>query len=160
ASWRAVGPDDVAVMIYTSGTTGTPKGVELSHGAVLGNTYGLDQAIGTIDGARVISYLPMAHIAERQLSHYRAMAFGMEVTCCPNPREMPAHLLAVRPDYFFAPPRMLAKFRAAVTSPGPGTLERFGLDQVKVALTGSAPVPVDLTRFWLDTGLPLVEAWG
>jgi len=160
SAWRAVGPEDVAVIIYTSGTTGPPKGVELTHGSVLGNTQGLDSAIGTIDGARVISYLPMAHIAERQLSHYRAMAFGMEVTCCRNPRDMPAHLLAVRPHYFFAPPRMLAKFRSAASNPTSDTLERFGLDQVLVALTGSAPVPPDLTQYWLDAGLPLVEAWG
>jgi len=160
AAWRAVGPDDVAVIIYTSGTTGPPKGVELTHRAVLGNTQGLDAAIGTRDGARVISYLPMAHIAERQLSHYRPIAFGMEVTCCRDPRDMPAHLPAVRPHYFFAPPRMLDKFRTAAGDPSPETLERFGLDQVLVALTGSAPVPLDLTQFWLDAGLPLVEAWG
>jgi len=161
AAWRAVQPDDVAVIIFTSGTTGHPKGVELTHRAVLANVQGLDHAIGTIDGARVISYLPMAHIAERQLSHYRAMAFGMEVTTCPDPRAMPAHLLGVRPHYFFGPPRMLAKFRAAAGgATGRELLERFGLDEVVVAMTGSAPVPRELTQFWLDAGLPLVEAWG
>jgi long-chain acyl-CoA synthetase len=160
AAWRAVGPDDVAVIIFTSGTTGRPKGVELTHRSVLGNVQGLDHAIGTIDGARVISYLPMAHIAERQLSHYRAMAFGLEVTTCPDPRSMPAHLLAVRPHYFFGPPRMLAKFRTAAEGIEGPLLERFGLDEVIVAMTGSAPVPPELTQFWLDAGLPLVEAWG
>jgi long-chain acyl-CoA synthetase len=159
-AWRQVGPDDVAVMVYTSGTTGTPKGVELSHRAVLGNTQGLNQAIGAMDGARVVSYLPMAHIAERQLSHYRAMALGLEVTTCPEPRAMPEHLLAVRPHYFFAPPRMLAKFRAACAGLDRPLLKHFGLDEVVVAMTGSAPVPPELTQFWLDAGLPLVEAWG
>jgi len=160
AAWRAVTPEDVAVIIYTSGTTGQPKGVELTHRSVLGNVLGLDHAIGTIDGARIISYLPMAHIAERQLSHYRAMAFGLEVTCCRDPREMPAHLLAVRPHYVFTPPRMLDKLRAAAGVPTRAVLERFGLDQAVVAMTGSAPVPTELTQFWLDAGLPLIEAWG
>jgi long-subunit acyl-CoA synthetase (AMP-forming) len=161
AAWQEVEPDDVAVIIFTSGTTGRPKAVELTHRAVLGNTQGLDHAIGTIDGASVISYLPMAHLAERQLSHYRAMAFGMEVTTCPQPKEMPAHLLAVRPHYFFGPPRMLAKFRAAAGgASGRALLERFGLEEVVVAMTGAAPVPPELTQFWLDAGLPLVEAWG
>lgn len=160
AAWRQIEPDDVAVIVYTSGTTGTPKGVELSHRSVLGNTQGLNDAIGTVDGARVVSYLPMAHIAERQLSHYRAMALGLEVTTCPEPRVMPEHLLAVRPHYFFGPPRMLAKFRSeAIGLEGP-LLKHFGLDEVVVAMTGSAPVPAELTQFWLDAGLPLVEAWG
>jgi long-chain acyl-CoA synthetase len=158
--WRQIEPDEVAVIVYTSGTTGTPKGVELSHRAVLGNTQGLNHAIGTMDGARVVSYLPMAHIAERQLSHYRAMALGLEVTTCPDPRAMPEHLLAVRPHYFFGPPRMLAKFRSAASGLEVPLLKHFGLDEVVVAMTGSAPVPAELTQFWLDAGLPLVEAWG
>lgn len=158
--WRQIEPDDVAVIVYTSGTTGTPKGVELSHRSVLGNTQGLNHAIGTMDGARVVSYLPMAHIAERQLSHYRAMALGFEVTTCPDPRAMPEHLLAVRPHYFFGPPRMLAKFRSAASGVDGPVLKHFGLDEVLVAMTGAAPVPAELTQFWLDAGLPLVEAWG
>jgi long-chain acyl-CoA synthetase len=160
AAWRTVGPEDVAVIVYTSGTTGTPKGVELTHRSVLGNTQGLNHAIGTMEGARVVSYLPMAHIAERQLSHYRAIALGMEVTACPDPRAMPEHLLAVRPHYFFGPPRMLAKFRSAAADVDGPLLKHFGLDEVVVAMTGSAPVPRELTQFWLDAGLPLVEAWG
>ncbi len=160
SAWRQIEPDDVAVIVYTSGTTGTPKGVELSHRAVLGNTQGLNHAIGTMDGARVVSYLPMAHIAERQLSHYRAMALGFEVTTCPEPRAMPEHLLAVRPHYFFGPPRMLAKFRSAASGLEGPLLKHFGLDEVAVAMTGSAPVPPELTQFWLDAGLSLVEAWG
>jgi long-chain acyl-CoA synthetase len=159
-AWRQIEPDDVAVIVYTSGTTGTPKGVELSHRSVLGNTQGLNHAIGTMDGARVVSYLPMAHIAERQLSHYRAMALGFEVTTCPDPRAMPEHLLAVRPHYFFGPPRMLAKFRSAASGVEGPLLKHFGLDEVLVAMTGAAPVPAELTQFWLDAGLPLVEAWG
>ena len=159
-AWRQIEPDDLAVIVYTSGTTGTPKGVELSHRTVLGNTQGLNHAIGTMDGARVVSYLPMAHIAERQLSHYRAMALGFEVTTCPEPQAMAEHLLAVRPHYFFGPPRMLAKFRSAASGLEGPLLKHFGLDEVVVAMTGSAPVPAELTQFWLEAGLPLVEAWG
>jgi long-subunit acyl-CoA synthetase (AMP-forming) len=160
AAWRQVGPEDVAVIVYTSGATGTPKGVELTHRSVLGNTQGLNDAIGTIDGARVISYLPMAHVAERQLSHYRAIALGLQVTTCPDPRAMPDHLLEVRPHYYFGPPRMLAKFHAAASGVEGPLLRHFGLDEVVVAMIGSAPVPPGLTQFWLDAGLPLVEAWG
>lgn len=158
--WRSVGPEDLAVIVYTSGTTGHPKGVELTHRAVLGNTEGLNHAIGTDEGTRFVSYLPMAHIAERQLSHYRPMALGMEVTTCPDPRAMPEHLVAVRPHYFFGPPRMLAKFRTAAEGLDEPILKHFGLDETLVGLTGSAPVPAELSKFWLDAGLPLVEGWG
>jgi long-chain acyl-CoA synthetase len=158
--WRNVGPEDLAVIVYTSGTTGTPKGVELTHRAVLGNTQGLNHAIGTAEGTRFVSYLPMAHIAERQLSHYRPMALGMEVTTCPDVRAMPEHLVAVRPHYFFGPPRMLAKFRTAANDLNEPILKHFGLDEALVVLTGSAPVPAELSEFWLDAGLPLVEGWG
>jgi long-chain acyl-CoA synthetase len=166
-SWRAVMPTDLAVIVYTSGTTGTPKGVELSHGAILGNAQGLHAAIGTLHRARVISYLPMAHLAERQLSHYRAMAGAFEVITCPDPREIAAYVAAFNPHYFFAPPRMLAKLRTAaeamLSSPGAtptSVLDALGLGSVQVALTGSAPVPPELSQFWIAHGLPLVEAWG
>ena len=112
--WRAVVQVDLAVLVYTSGTTGPPKGVELTHGAILGNLMGLHGAVGTVDGARVVSLLPMAHIAERQFSHYRPMAYGFTATSCPDPRELVQHLLDVRPHYFFTPPRPLEKFRSAL----------------------------------------------
>jgi long-subunit acyl-CoA synthetase (AMP-forming) len=200
ATWRSVGPDDLATLIYTSGTTGRPKGVELSHQAILGNQAGLAYSIGLPEGARVISFLPMAHIAERHLSHYRAMLGAFSVTCCPTPRDVPAVLGASRPEYFFSPPRLFEKLRAALlaklpdpaaaavqravdlqvaqhegravtaealeeaehvrTTIGPPLLQEVGLDQVRVALTGAAPVPFELVAFWTALGLPLLEAWG
>lgn len=113
-AWSAVGPDDLAALIYTSGTTGPPKGVELTHRAVLGNQQGLNLAIGMVDGATTLSFLPMAHVAERQLSHYRPMVGGMTVTPVRDLKEIPKALGAVRPDYFFSPPRLWEKFRAAL----------------------------------------------
>jgi long-subunit acyl-CoA synthetase (AMP-forming) len=55
---------------------------------------------------------------------------------------------------------MLAKFRSSARGLEGPLLKHFGLDEVVVAMTGSAPVPAELTQFWLDAGLPLVEAWG
>jgi long-chain acyl-CoA synthetase len=206
ASWRGVGPHDLAVLVYTSGTTGDPKGVELSHRAILGNQQGLNIACGLIDGATTLSFLPMAHVAERQLSHYRPMVGGMTVTPVADLKQIPAALAQVRPDYFFSPPRLWEKFRAALiagaaaderagaalarmtelgerirqadidgvavdpaeqaeldtlrSTVGRPMLAKLGLDNVSVALTGAAPVPPDLTGFWLSLGLVLLEAWG
>ncbi|HEX5980660.1 MAG TPA: AMP-binding protein, partial [Thermoleophilaceae bacterium] len=65
AAWRAVEPDDVLTLIYTSGTTGPPKGVELTHANLMAGVNGFDQVIAFPDDGRVVSWLPMAHIAER-----------------------------------------------------------------------------------------------
>src|SRR5215207_2204681 len=114
ASWRAVTPDMIATLVYTSGTTGNPKGVELSHRSLLGNQQALNSAIGIVDGANTISYLPMAHIAERHLSHYRGYVGGLTVTCCDDLTTIPQILQGVHPQYFFSPPRLWEKFRAAI----------------------------------------------
>src|SRR3954465_10085336 len=76
ATWRAVEPDDVLTLIYTSGTTGPPKGVEIMHKNVMTAARSADEIVTFPPGSRVVSYLPMAHIAERTVSHYLPMAAG------------------------------------------------------------------------------------
>jgi long-subunit acyl-CoA synthetase (AMP-forming) len=114
AAWRAVEPDDVLTLIYTSGTTGPPKGVEISHRNVMAASRSADQIVHFPPGSRVVSYLPMAHIAERTVSHYLPMAAGATVTCCPNAREVVGYLPEVRPTWFFAVPRIFEKLKAAI----------------------------------------------
>src|SRR5919199_2675489 len=70
AAWKAVESDDVLTLIYTSGTTGPPKGVQITHGNEMTAVRSFDQIIKFPDGARLVSYLPMAHIPERLGSHY------------------------------------------------------------------------------------------
>src|SRR3954471_7211229 len=114
ASWRAVEPDDVLTLIYTSGTTGPPKGVELTHRNLLTAIGGIEEIIEFPDGAKVISWLPSAHIAERNAHHYIPIAFGAEVTTCDNPREIMSYLPEVRPTWFFAVPRIWEKLKAGL----------------------------------------------
>src|SRR5215468_298525 len=66
---RAVQPGDVLTLIYTSGTTGPPKGVEITHAQVLADLAALNQVMQSSAGDRGISFLPMAHIAERLFAH-------------------------------------------------------------------------------------------
>ena len=113
AAWRAVEPDDVLTLIYTSGTTGPPKGVELTHRSMLAATRSYDELLSLPPG-RVVSWLPMAHIAERNASHYLAMTHGFTATCCPDPRQLAAYLPEVRPTWFFAVPRIWEKLKAAL----------------------------------------------
>ena len=114
AAWRAVRPDDLLTLIYTSGTTGPPKGVQLSHRNLVAAVGSIDSVIEFPDGAKVISWLPNAHIAERAAHHYIPMAYGAVVTCCPNPREIAGFLPAVRPTWFFAVPRIWEKLKAGL----------------------------------------------
>jgi long-chain acyl-CoA synthetase len=114
ASIAALGPDDVLTLIYTSGTTGPPKGVELAHRNLLSAVSGIEEIVQFPEGARVISWLPNAHIAERAAHHYLPIVFGFQVTCCPNPREIVSFLPEVRPHWFFAVPRIWEKLKAGL----------------------------------------------
>jgi long-chain acyl-CoA synthetase len=114
AAWRAVEPDDVLTLIYTSGTTGPPKGVQIMHKNELVAGRSFDQIIQFPDGASVVSYLPMAHIAERSCSQYLPIMFGFAVTDCPNAREVVGYLPDVRPSWFFSVPRIFEKLKAAL----------------------------------------------
>jgi long-chain acyl-CoA synthetase len=109
-------PEDLATIIYTSGTTGPPKGVMLDHFNVTWTVESLGRALDFTDptGFRLVSYLPMAHIAERMNSHYQGIAFGFEVTTCPEPSQVPRYLPEVRPQLLFAVPRIWEKMYAGV----------------------------------------------
>jgi long-chain acyl-CoA synthetase len=112
--WRAVEPEDLLTLIYTSGTTGPPKGVMLTHANLIAATAGFNELVEFPDGGRVISWLPAAHVAERNAHHYIPIVFGMTVTSCPNPREIIAVLPEVRPHWFFAVPRIWEKLKAGL----------------------------------------------
>jgi long-chain acyl-CoA synthetase len=114
AARNAVDPEDVLTLIYTSGTTGPPKGVQITHHNMMAAVKTIDDIIQFPDGGRVISWLPAAHIAERAAHHYIPMAYGLEITTCPNPREIAGYLPEVRPNWFFAVPRIWEKLKAGL----------------------------------------------
>ncbi|MDX6326440.1 MAG: long-chain acyl-CoA synthetase, partial [Nocardioidaceae bacterium] len=109
-------PDDLATVIYTSGTTGPPKGVMITNYNVCWTLESLKLAFGLQEylGKRLVSYLPMAHIAERMTSHYQQVALGYEVTCCPEPGQLAAYAREVRPNIMFGVPRIWEKLQAGV----------------------------------------------
>src|SRR6059058_3876375 len=114
AALAAVQPDDVLTLIYTSGTTGPPKGVQIAHRNMMAGVRSTEDIIHFPDGSRVISWLPAAHIAERAAHHYLPIGYGFQVTCCPNPRDVMAYLPDVRPQWFFAVPRIWEKLKAGL----------------------------------------------
>jgi long-subunit acyl-CoA synthetase (AMP-forming) len=114
AAAAAIGPEDVLTLIYTSGTTGPPKGVELSHRNIMATVRGVEELIDLPPDGRVVSWLPSAHVAERNAHHYIPVVFGLQVTCCDNPRDVLSYLPDVRPSWFFAVPRIWEKLKAGL----------------------------------------------
>jgi len=112
AAGAAVTPDDILTLIYTSGTTGPPKGVQLTHRAVMSAVRTVEEVITFPAGSRVISWLPAAHIAERNAHHYIPIVYAGTITCAPNPREVLSYLPQVRPTWFFAVPRIWEKLKS------------------------------------------------
>jgi long-subunit acyl-CoA synthetase (AMP-forming) len=201
-------PEDLVTVIYTSGTTGAPKGVMLDHANVCWTVESLRRAFGDHDptGSRLVSYLPMAHIAERLVTHYQGIAFGYEVTTCPEAGAVAQYFPSVRPQLVFAVPRVWEKVYAGVQAVLAGDPERetefrraleigaeaaaarargealpaelaarfepveaailrpvrelLGLDQVESAISGAAPLPVEILRFFRALGVELSEVYG
>ena len=164
AAWRAVQPSDLLTLIYTSGTTGPPKGVRITHANVLAATSSFRETIPFPEGARVVSYLPAAHIAERDCSQYLPMLHGFSVTTCPALPELGKALVETRPDWFFGVPRVFEKFKAAIESGPRGTPEQtraaIGLDRVTALNVAAAPTSVETLEFFHGIGLPVAEMWG
>jgi long-subunit acyl-CoA synthetase (AMP-forming) len=114
ASVARIEPTDVLTLIYTSGTTGPPKGVQLIHRNLLAAVDGLEELIEFPRDGRVISWLPSAHVAERNAHHYLPIVFGLQITCCEDPRQVLSYLPEVRPSWFFAVPRIWEKLKAGL----------------------------------------------
>ncbi|ASR01203.1 AMP-binding protein [Gordonia rubripertincta] len=114
AAWRAVRSDDVLTLIYTSGTTGNPKGVELTHAAMVADLVLAGEILDYRAGDRVPSAMPMAHAAQRWGTHYGGIAFGLDVTCVPDITQLVASLQEVHPDIWGTVPRILEKIVAGL----------------------------------------------
>ena len=104
--------DDPATLIYTSGTTGPPKGAVITHRNVLFQLWALSQVFDLRAGDRVISYLPLAHIAERVVSHYLGVGHGLTVYFVADIDRLPATLQEARPQLLFGVPRVWEKLRS------------------------------------------------
>ncbi|HEX4249317.1 MAG TPA: AMP-binding protein, partial [Pseudonocardia sp.] len=153
--------DDLCTLVYTSGTTGPPKGVQFRHGALLAALDAMRRRFATTERDRAISYLPMAHVAERLFGHYAAFVYGYEVTSLRDLSQLPSALLAVRPTRFFGVPRIYEKMLTSVHGAISDSPDR---DQVRAALAarvteirGGAPAGAehaDLLRPYAElTGL-------
>ncbi len=109
---------DVATLIYTSGTTGTPKAVMLTQRNLAFIAEKAREILPVGAGDRLISYLPLSHIAEQVVSHLLSLATGASVHFAESLEKLPENLREVRPHLFLGVPRVWEKIQAGIQAAG------------------------------------------
>lgn len=171
--------DELATIIYTSGTTGTPKGVMhnfSNFGFAASSAIAL---FGVSEDDRVLSYLPLCHVAERMFVELASIYAGQTVFFAESLDTFLVDLKRARPTVMFGVPRIWTKFQMGVYSKmraekldfmlklpiigriiGKKVLVGLGLDSVRYALSGAAPVPEALLNWYKRLGLDVLEVYG
>jgi long-chain acyl-CoA synthetase len=111
----ALDPRDTCALIYTSGTTGPPKAVVLSHANLAWAAQAVVRATLHDEHERLLSYLPMAHVAEMTGTVHAPARGGHTVYFARNLESLMEHLQEVRPTVFFGVPRVWEKMHAALS---------------------------------------------
>ncbi len=115
----AVVPEQLATLVYTSGTTGPPKGAMISHANIIWTIRSAAAMFEIRERERLLSFLPLSHIAERMMSDFAPVAVGGETWFARSLATVAEDLRACRPTVFFAVPRVWEKAQEAI-------LEKFG----------------------------------
>jgi len=112
--------DETAILIYTSGTTGTPKAVELSNGNMVGLITELLGCLSAFNDGKttykVVSYLPLCHVAEQIATNFGQLETGGQVFFCSDMTQIKDYLVDVRPTMFLGVPRVWEKFQGVLES--------------------------------------------
>lgn len=112
--WPQVKPEDIALMVYTSGTTGPPKGAMISHRNVIWTNQALGEANPIYETDEILSFLPLCHIAERNMTTFSSLTYGQVVNFAENLETVPADIREISPHVFFAVPRIWEKFYSGI----------------------------------------------
>jgi long-chain acyl-CoA synthetase len=149
---RAVQPGDTATLVYTSGTTGLPKGAVITHANIMWTLRNATTPFEIREGERLLSFLPLSHIAERMMSDFLPVAIGGETWFARSLATVAEDMTDCRPTVFFAVPRVWEKLHDAilekleelplVSRQVVGQYIRLGLRQVDREQKGSALGPV------------------
>lgn len=170
--------DELATIIYTSGTTGIPKGVmHIFHNFA----FAASNAIPHLEldsSSRFFSYLPLSHIAERLLVEMGSIYAGGEVSFAESLEKFPKNLAESKPTVFLGVPRIWSKFQQGILTKLPqkklnvllkipilsGIIKKkiktgLGLTEASNILTGAAPTPASLIKWFEKVGIKIQEAY-
>ena len=171
--------DELATIVYTSGSTGKPKGVMLSFGNIGYAAEGCIQALDVTPDERMLSYLPLAHVFERFVVEMGSLYAGFHLYFAESLDTFLEDLRRAKPTLFLAVPRIWTKFQAGVFQKMPPEkldrllkipllnrvikkkiLTNLGLEHVKFAGSGSAPLASEILEWYRRLGLELLEGYG
>lgn len=171
--------DDLAMLVYTSGSTGTPKGVMHAFGPVSEVAHRLAGREGFGSHDRMLSYLPLAHVYERSVVFCTSLIASPRIYFAETLDTFLADLQRARPTIFVSVPRLWTKFQQGVHAKMPPAklqrllkipilggivrrkvLQGLGLENVRLAASGAAPLPPETIEWYRRLGLNLVEGYG
>ncbi|UFQ95960.1 AMP-binding protein [Pseudomonas wenzhouensis] len=171
--------NQLATIIYTSGTTGMPKGVMHNFSNLGFAASNAIKLFGVGEDDRLISYLPLCHVAERMFIELASLYAGHTIFFAESLDTFLADLKRARPTVMFGVPRIWTKFQMGVYSKMPAhkldrllrlpiigrfigrkVLAGLGLDAIRYALSGAAPVPEALLNWYRRLGMEIQEVYG
>lgn len=171
--------EQLAIICYTSGSTGKPKGVMHSFGSASAPTLHTIDELDVTMNDRMLSYLPLAHIFERSVVECSSFYSGFHVYFAESLDTFVTDLRRARPTLFISVPRLWLKFQLGVFQKFPEqklarllklpligrsvrkkVLAGLGLEHVRLAGSGSAPIPAPLISWYEGLGLDILEGYG
>jgi long-chain acyl-CoA synthetase len=173
---------DIATIIYTSGTTGQPKGAVHTFRslALMGKSMEPAFGVNPTEGIdRILSYLPLAHVAERAIVEMNALFAPMHIFFTEGQPTFLPDLIRSHSTIFFSIPRLYIRFQQGVfekihekklnrllSIPILGNIIRkkilanLGLGGTRLVCSGGAAIPVEIIQWYLKMGLNFLEGYG